>query len=49
MGLYLLIAVTLAYAWIAAESFVKKDWPMAIMFGGYAIANFGPMLVLLKR
>jgi hypothetical protein len=49
MGFWLLSLVTCAYAWIAVESALKRDWPVAIMFGGYFIANFGPLWLLWKR
>ena len=37
----LIIAVGLAYAFIAAESVLKGNTALAIVFGGYAASNVG--------
>lgn len=46
MGFWLLLAVTLAYAYIAIESFVRGPTTQAIIFAGYAIANIGFLIAM---
>jgi hypothetical protein len=41
MSKTLIVAVGIAYAYIAAESFWKGNAPMGIVYGGYALANCG--------
>ncbi|WP_454626995.1 hypothetical protein [Bradyrhizobium cenepequi] len=37
----LIILTGLIYAYIAAESAVKGNWPLTIVYAGYAAANAG--------
>lgn len=41
MSTPLLIAVTMAYAWVALEHAWKRDANTAIIYFGYALANVG--------
>lgn len=41
MSFALLAIVTLIYASIAVSRAITKDWNMAIVFTGYALANVG--------
>lgn len=41
MGTPLLIAVTLAYGWVAVDFYLKGDISMAWVFAGYVLANGG--------
>ena len=41
MSSWLIIAVTIVYAWTALDLFIRKDIGHSIMFFGYAIANIG--------
>lgn len=41
MSLWLIIAVTLAYAFTAISLFAHSKYGMGIVFTGYAIANLG--------
>ena len=41
MSAWLLVIVTLIYASIAVSRMAAKDWNMAIVFAGYAMANIG--------
>lgn len=49
MGFWLLLCVTLAYAWIAIESLIKGPHTQAIIFAGYALANIGFLIAMYKR
>lgn len=46
MSIYLLIAVTIAYAGIASVEAFKGNYPAALVFFGYTVANFGLMVTL---
>lgn len=42
-----LVALTgLIYLYIAIEQAVKKDWPMSMVYWGYAFANVGLYLAV---
>lgn len=42
MGIIPLIIATLCYVWACYDLGVKqKNWPMALAFGAYAVANVG--------
>jgi hypothetical protein len=41
MGLMPLTIATLCYVWAATAFALKKDWPMCLVFGAYALANVG--------
>ena len=41
MGPQVIIAVGIAYAYVALESMVKGNAPLAIVFAGYAFSNIG--------
>ncbi|MEH2501262.1 hypothetical protein V1290_000073 [Bradyrhizobium sp. AZCC 1578] len=45
MGKTLIVAVGLAYAYIAIEALFRKNYPTAIIFGGYAASNVGLWLL----
>ena len=40
-GFYLLIAITIGYAVVAADLYRIGNIPMALVFGGYSLANIG--------
>jgi len=44
----LIILTGLIYAYICAESFWKKDFGLAWMYFGYAVANYGAYLVSIR-
>ncbi len=46
MSFWLLLCVTLAYAWIAVESFVKGPLTQGVIFTGYALANVGFLIAM---
>jgi hypothetical protein len=41
MSAWLIAAVGVAYAYVAAEQALKGHWWLAIVFGGYALSNVG--------
>jgi len=41
MSRLLIAAVTFAYAAIAVDSAARGNWPMGIVYGGYAFSNVG--------
>lgn len=41
MSTPLIIAVTFAYVGVAVSESLKGNWPMAVVFSGYSIANLG--------
>lgn len=49
MGFWLLLCVTLAYAWIAAESLAKGTTTQGIIFAGYALANIGFLIAMWRQ
>lgn len=44
MSHFLILAIGIAYVWIAVEQFTKQDLGVAIMFAGYAVAQWGVYL-----
>jgi len=46
MSFWLLLAVTVAYAWIAAESLIRGKVTFGITFAGYALANLGFLIAM---
>jgi hypothetical protein len=40
----LIAAIGVAYVWIAVEQYTKQDTGVAIMFAGYALAQWGVWL-----
>ena len=49
MSFWLLLAVTLAYLWIAVDSAIKGPPTQAVIFAGYALANCGFLWAMFKR
>lgn len=45
MSRSLIIITGLIYAYIAIESALKGNWPLAIVYAGYAFANAGLYLI----
>jgi hypothetical protein len=43
---YLVVAVGLVYLGVAIEQTLKGEWPMGIVFAGYAISNIGFLVAL---
>jgi hypothetical protein len=41
MGFVPLVIATLCYVWACFDLARNKNWPMALAFGAYAIANVG--------
>lgn len=41
MSSWLVVLTGLIYGWVAGEQVVKDNWPTALMFFGYALANIG--------
>lgn len=41
MGLYPLLITTACYFWVTADLILQKNYPMAVAFCSYAIANIG--------
>jgi hypothetical protein len=41
MSAILIIAVTFAYVGVAVSESFKGNYPMAVVFSGYSIANLG--------
>lgn len=46
MSIYLLFAVTIVYAGIALLQAINGNIPMALVFGGYTLANLGLLVAL---
>lgn len=46
MATPLLVIVTGIYAYVASECAYLRDWPLAIMYVGYAVANIGPIMLV---
>ena len=40
-GFYLLIAITIGYAFVGVDLARIGNFPMALVFGSYALANIG--------
>ncbi len=40
-GFWLLIGVTIAYVGVAVDLSLRHQWPFAIVFAGYSMANVG--------
>lgn len=45
MSVWLIGLVTIIYAWIAVEQFMKGNAGMSIAYAGYAFSNVGLMLL----
>lgn len=41
MSSTLIAACGCAYAWVAIDQAIKGNWPMVIVYAGYAFANVG--------
>ena len=48
MGIISVLICTVCYLATSADAARKKDWPMAIVFAGYAFANLGFIMALRK-
>jgi hypothetical protein len=48
MGLIPLTIATLCYVWAAFTFAMKKDYPMCLVFGAYALANVGLIYVAVR-
>lgn len=48
MPTVLLLIVTAIYAWVAAGFLLNANWPLGIMYAGYAFANIGPIMLVNK-
>ena len=45
MGFIPMGIATLMYVWTAFDFAMQRDWPMAVVFGAYALANIGLIVV----
>jgi hypothetical protein len=45
MGFLPMSIATLCYVWTAFDFGMRKDWPMCVVFGAYALANVGLIIV----
>lgn len=45
MSAWLIILVGLIYAAVAVDQILKKNFAMALVFGGYAVSNIGLLKV----
>jgi hypothetical protein len=43
---YLIAAVGLVYLGVALEQTLKGEWPMGVVFFGYALSNVGFLVAL---
>lgn len=41
MSAWLVAATGMAYAFVCGEMIVRGNWPMAVVWGGYALAQCG--------
>jgi hypothetical protein len=48
MGFVPLVIATLCYVWACVDLARNKNWPMALAFGAYAIANVGLIIAAYK-
>lgn len=48
MSTTLILLVTLAYIGVAVSEALAKNYPMAIVFAGYSVANLGFIMGLAK-
>lgn len=46
MSTALLLIVTGIYVWVAAGFLLAGNWPLGIMYAGYAFANIGPIMLV---
>lgn len=46
MATPLLLIVTAIYAWVAISFAFSHNWPLAVMYAGYAFANLGPIMLV---
>jgi hypothetical protein len=47
MSLWLIVLITVLYGLTALENFISGGWPMGMVFGGYAFANIGLIVMML--
>lgn len=47
MSLWLIVLITVLYALTALEKTLSGGWPMGMVFGGYAFANIGLIVMML--
>lgn len=48
MPTILLLIVTAIYAWVAAGFLLNGQWPLGVMYAGYAFANIGAIMMVDK-
>jgi hypothetical protein len=48
MSIALIIIPTVCYLGVAMSEAIAKNWPMAIVFAGYSVANLGFIMGLSK-
>lgn len=46
MPTILLLIVTAIYTYVAAGFLLASNWPLGIMYAGYAFANIGPIMLV---
>jgi hypothetical protein len=49
MGIITLVLATLLYVLTAVDFALKRDWAMCLVFGAYALANLGLILVAYRN
>ncbi len=49
MSPWLIAAVGAAYLYVGAEHAARRDWPMALVWCAYAVANAGFVWLELRR
>lgn len=42
----LLLIVTAIYVWVAAGFLLAGNYPLGVMYAGYAFANIGPIMLV---
>lgn len=48
MALWLIVIITVLYALSAIDlAFISGSWPMGLVFGGYALANIGLIVMMM--
>ena len=48
MALWLIVVITVLYAMSAIDlAFINGSWPMGLVFGGYALANIGLIVMMM--
>lgn len=48
MALPLLFLVTGIYVWVSAGFMLNGNWPLGIMYAGYAFGNIGSIMLVMK-